>query len=52
MNRNIVLGFLIGALILCLCIAPAMAKEEVVYANLDASGDLEGLYVVNIFDVA
>ncbi|HJJ54946.1 MAG TPA: hypothetical protein O0X50_02545, partial [Methanocorpusculum sp.] len=52
MNRNIVLGFLIGALVLCLCVAPAMAKEEVVYANLDASGELEGLYVVNIFDVA
>lgn len=27
------------------------AKDEVVYANLDASGNVEGIYVVNIFDV-
>ena len=28
----------------------ACAKEEVVYANLDCTGNVEGVYVVNIFD--
>jgi len=37
-------------LALCFSIVPAAAKEEVVYVNLDAEGDIEGLYVVNIFD--
>ncbi|HJJ39024.1 MAG TPA: hypothetical protein O0X42_02695, partial [Methanocorpusculum sp.] len=33
----------------CLFTASAAAKEEVVYANLDKSGDVEGVYIVNIF---
>lgn len=33
----------------CLFAASAAAKEEVVYANLDKNGGVEGVYVVNIF---
>ena len=33
----------------CLFAASAAAKEEVVYANLDKTGGVEGVYVVNIF---
>ena len=29
----------------------AAAKEEVIYANLDPSGNVDGVYAVNIFDV-
>ena len=38
-------------LVLALFTGGAAAKEEVIYANLDASGDVEGVYAVNIFDV-
>ena len=38
-------------LVLALFTGCAAAKEEVIYANLDASGDVEGVYAVNIFDV-
>lgn len=33
----------------CLFAASAAAKEEVVYANLDKNGEVEGVYVVSIF---
>lgn len=39
-------------LVLALFTGCAAAKEEVIYANLDASGDVEGVYAVNIFDVS
>jgi len=45
-----ILGIIV--LTLCFCVVPAVAKEEVVYVNLDAAGDLEGLYIVNIFDAS
>ena len=38
-------------LVLALFTGCAAAKEEVIYANLDASGNVEGVYAVNIFDV-
>ena len=38
-------------LVLALFTGCAAAKEEVIYANLDASGDVEGVYALNIFDV-
>ena len=38
-------------LVLALFTGCAAAKEEVIYANLDASGDVEGVYAVNIFEV-
>lgn len=38
-------------LVLALFTGCAAAKEEVIYANLDAPGSVEGVYAVNIFEV-
>lgn len=53
MRKRLCLSVICIALLLvtALFTGCAAAKEEVIYANLDASGNVEGVYAVNIFDV-